>query len=82
MILIDGMPIVSGLATVYGLTGIPQSLIDRIEVVKGPQTVLYGRSAFAGAINYISKRPGDELEGSVSAMAASSSTSQSRVPVM
>ncbi len=44
--------------------------VARIEVVKGPQTVLYGRSAFAGAINYISKRPGDELEGSVSAMAA------------
>jgi outer membrane receptor protein involved in Fe transport len=44
--------------------------VGRIEVVKGPQTVLYGRSAFAGAINYVSKRPGDELEGSVSAMAA------------
>jgi iron complex outermembrane recepter protein len=42
--------------------------VERIEVVKGPQTVLYGRSAFAGAINYISKRPGDEFEGSLSAM--------------
>lgn len=41
--------------------------VERIEVVKGPQTVLYGRSAFAGAINYVSKRPGDEFEGSVSA---------------
>ncbi|MFM2411450.1 MAG: hypothetical protein RL481_2278, partial [Pseudomonadota bacterium] len=44
--------------------------VGRIEVVKGPQTVLYGRSAFAGAINYVSKRPGDELEGSVSALVA------------
>jgi iron complex outermembrane recepter protein len=44
--------------------------VERIEVVKGPQTVLYGRSAFAGAINYISKRPGDEFEGSVSALGA------------
>ena len=31
--------------------------LERIEVVKGPQSVLYGRSAFSGAINYISKRP-------------------------
>jgi iron complex outermembrane recepter protein len=44
--------------------------VERIEVVKGPQTVLYGRSAFAGAINYVSKRPGDEFEGSVSAQIA------------
>ena len=42
--------------------------VERIEVVKGPQTVLYGRSAFAGAINYISKRPGDTFEGSASAL--------------
>ncbi len=42
--------------------------VERIEVVKGPQTVLYGRSAFAGAINYISKRPGDKFEGSLSGM--------------
>src|SRR5690606_28508903 len=42
MILIDGMPIVSGLSTVYGLSGIPQSLIDRVEIVKGPASMLYG----------------------------------------
>ncbi len=42
--------------------------VERIEVVKGPQTVLYGRSAFAGAINYVSKRPGNDFEGTVSAM--------------
>ena len=42
--------------------------VERIEVVKGPQTVLYGRSAFAGAINYITKRPGREPEGAFSAM--------------
>ena len=34
MVLIDGMPIVGGLSTVYGLNGIPQSLIERVEVVK------------------------------------------------
>jgi iron complex outermembrane receptor protein len=40
--------------------------LQRIEIVKGPQNALYGRTAFAGAINYITRKPGDELEGSVS----------------
>lgn len=57
MVLIDGMPIVSGLSTVYGLTGIPQSLIDRIEVVKGPASTLYGSEAVGGLINVITKNP-------------------------
>src|SRR5690606_13664058 len=42
MLLIDGMPIVSSLATVYGLSGIPNSMVKRIEVVKGPASSLYG----------------------------------------
>lgn len=57
MILIDGMPIVSGLSTVYGLSGIPQSLIDRIEIVKGPASTLYGSEAVGGLINIITKSP-------------------------
>jgi outer membrane receptor protein involved in Fe transport len=39
--------------------------VERVEIVKGPQVALYGRSAFAGAINYVTKAPGDELEGAV-----------------
>lgn len=57
MILIDGMPIVSGLSTVYGLMGIPKSLIDRVEIVKGPASSLYGSEAVGGIINIITKRP-------------------------
>ena len=57
MILIDGMPIVSGLSTVYGLMGIPNSITDRIEVVKGPASALYGSEAMAGIINVITKNP-------------------------
>lgn len=56
MVLIDGMPIVSGLSTVYGLTGIPQSLIERVEVVKGPASTLYGSEAVGGLINIITKK--------------------------
>ena len=58
MVLIDGMPIVSGLSTVYGLSGIPQSLIDRVEIVKGPASTLYGSEAVGGLINIITKKPG------------------------
>jgi outer membrane receptor for ferrienterochelin and colicins len=39
LVLIDGMPIVSGLSTVYGLSGIPNSLLERIEIVKGPSSL-------------------------------------------
>ncbi|WP_028663517.1 TonB-dependent receptor [Runella zeae] len=57
MIMIDGMPIVSGLSTVYGLSGIPSALIERVEVVKGPASTLYGSEAVGGLINVITKKP-------------------------
>lgn len=57
MVLIDGMPIVSSLATVYGLSGIPNSMVKRIEVVKGPASTLYGSEAVGGLINIITKDP-------------------------
>ena len=55
LVLIDGMPIVSGLGTVYGLSGIPNSLIAQIEIVKGPASSLYGSEAVGGLINIITK---------------------------
>ncbi|HYC30205.1 MAG TPA: TonB-dependent receptor plug domain-containing protein, partial [Chitinophagaceae bacterium] len=57
MVTIDGMPIVSSLATVYGLFGIPSQLIERIEIVKGPASSLYGSEAVGGLINVITKNP-------------------------
>ncbi len=57
MVLIDGMPIVSSLSTVYGLAGIPNSLVERMEVVKGPASSLYGSEAVGGLINIITKKP-------------------------
>jgi len=50
---------VSGLSTVYGLSGIPNSLIQRVEVVKGPASSLYGSEAVGGLINIITKMPED-----------------------
>lgn len=57
LVLLDGMPIVSALGTVYGLNGIPSSMIERIEVVKGPGSTLYGAEAVAGVINVITRDP-------------------------
>ncbi len=57
MVLIDGMPIVSGLSTVYGLSGIPISLVERVEIVKGPGSALYGSEAMGGIINVITRDP-------------------------
>ncbi len=47
-VLIDGMPIMGALASVYGLNGISPSIIDQVEVIKGPQSTLYGTQALGG----------------------------------
>ncbi|MEA2081305.1 MAG: TonB-dependent receptor [Elusimicrobiota bacterium] len=56
-VLIDGQPIFSGLAGVYGLDQIPASNIERIEIVKGAGSALYGSSAISGVINILTKKP-------------------------
>ena len=54
-ILIDSRPIFSALAGVYGLEQIPASMIDRVEVVRGGGSALFGASAIGGTINIITK---------------------------
>ncbi|MXV37968.1 TonB-dependent receptor plug domain-containing protein [Flavobacteriaceae bacterium Ap0902] len=71
MVLIDGMPIVSSLGTVYGLSGIPNALIERIEVVKGPASSLYGSEAVGGLINIITKKTKNADKFSADVMATS-----------
>ncbi len=56
-IVINGRPVFSALAGVYGLEQIPTEMIDRIEIVKGGSSALYGGSAIAGVINVVTKRP-------------------------
>lgn len=56
-ILINSRPIFSGLAGVYGLELIPSNMIDRIEVVRGAGSAVYGSNAIAGTINLILRDP-------------------------
>lgn len=56
-VLINGKPIYSALASVYGLQQIGTANIDRIEIVKGAGSALYGSNAVAGVINIITKEP-------------------------
>ena len=56
-ILIDSRPLFSSLAGVYGLEQIPANMIERVEVVRGGGSALFGSSAIAGVINIITKEP-------------------------
>ncbi len=58
-ILIDSRPIFSALAGVYGLEQIPTNMIDRVEVVRGGGSALFGANAIAGTVNVITKEPTD-----------------------
>ena len=55
---VDGIYIQRNYAVDIGLAD-----VARIEVVKGPQSALYGQNAFAGAINYVLNKPTDQLDG-------------------
>lgn len=56
-VLINSRPIFSGLASVYGLELIPANTIERVEVIRGGGSALYGSSAIAGTVNIIMKDP-------------------------
>lgn len=56
-ILIDSRPIFSALAGVYGIEQLPANMVDRVEVVRGGGSALFGSSAIAGTVNIITKEP-------------------------
>ena len=67
-ILVDFVDVSSEALTVAG-GGITTNLrlldLERVEVIKGPKSAMYGRSAFTGAIHYVTRRPGDTFSGDV-----------------
>jgi outer membrane receptor for ferrienterochelin and colicins len=56
-LLVDGQPVISSLAQVYGIEQIPARMIERIEVVKGGGSALYGPGSVGGVVNVIPREP-------------------------
>jgi len=79
-------PVIRGQSTILGASGVSTFVdgvliggssldydlqdVERIEIIKGPQSALYGRNTYSGAINIITKSPTDETSGSIKVEAA------------
>ncbi len=66
LFLLDGRRIAGEVKNPYDLDRIPASSIERIEIVKGPMSTLYGADALGGVINIITKKPTENLQGDLS----------------
>jgi len=74
LLLLNGHPLYETVVGSYYLEEIPKDAIKRVEVIRGPGSVLYGTNAFAGVINVITKDSNDLNGFSVSAEAGSFQT--------
>ncbi len=63
--LVDGRRLSGEVKNPYDMDRIPASMIERIEIVKGPMSALYGADAVGGVINIITKQPKDGFDASV-----------------
>ena len=63
LVLLDGRPVAGRIAGVFDLSRIPTAVIERVEVIKGPQATLYGTDAMGGVINIVTRTPGVGSDG-------------------
>lgn len=69
-----GTVFLDGIYVASGVQSLDLSALERVEVIKGPQSAIFGRSTFGGAINYVTRNPGNEFEGRISADFAQDTT--------
>lgn len=81
LILIDGQPVIGRVAGVLDLSRLSIGNVDRVEIVKGPMSSMYGSDALAGVINIITKRPADSLHGNVLLQQQTRGTGEGRVEI-
>ncbi|MDF1506508.1 TonB-dependent receptor plug domain-containing protein, partial [Roseisolibacter sp. H3M3-2] len=75
LVLLDGQPVAGRISGVLDLSRIPASMVERVEVVKGPQSTLYGTDAMGGVINVITRTP---ARGTLGAALQATAGSQAR----
>ncbi|MBL8630982.1 MAG: TonB-dependent receptor [Rhodospirillaceae bacterium] len=63
-VFVDGIPFSNNILS------FPFDIVERVEIIKGPQAALFGRSTFSGAINLITKKPTNDYENKISVRAA------------
>ena len=57
LVLLDGQPVAGRISGVFDISRIPTAMVERVEVVKGPQSTLYGTDAMGGVVNIITRTP-------------------------
>lgn len=83
VMVIDGMRLSDPSSTAggYGFSNLLLDDIDRIEILRGPQSILWGSDAIGGVVNVRTRRPAEPLEGSVAVEAGTHDTVSGRAGV-
>ncbi len=65
-----GSVFIDGIYLPEGLSSVGTENVERVEIVRGPSSAFFGRSTFSGAVNFVTRRPGEEFAGRISAQLA------------
>ena len=81
LFLVNGLPVNNADMAAPNLQRVPLENVERIEIIRGPQSALQGNNAVAGVVNIVTKAPAAETSGTVSAYAGSDDTYGAAVSV-
>ncbi|MGD0017479.1 MAG: TonB-dependent receptor [Verrucomicrobiia bacterium] len=82
LVLIDGIRVNNGFNNAFDFANLPVDNIERIEVLRGPQSTLYGSEALGGVINIVTKKHADTLTGAATVEGGSYNSLHSHVEFM